>query len=85
MPMLWLSAPTEIPSTPILRCMSNRPSDLSPHSGFKQLFDHRKDPGECVNIAARVENQGRISLMTEVLRERLLHLYRPTVGRVGLW
>ena len=56
-----------------------------PHSGFKQLFDHREDPGECVNIAEREENQRRISLLTEVLRERLLHFYRPTVGRVCLW
>jgi arylsulfatase A-like enzyme len=56
-----------------------------PHSGYVELFDHRHDPGERVNLAARSEYQGSISLLMDVLRERMLGYYHPIVGRVCLW
>jgi arylsulfatase A-like enzyme len=56
-----------------------------PHADYVEFFDHRKDPGECANVAAREENKDRIAALMQVLQERLPQYHNPIVGRVGLW
>jgi arylsulfatase A-like enzyme len=54
-----------------------------PHWDYTELYDHRDDPGECVNLAAR-EAATRERLM-EVLRAQLVEVYNPITGRVCMW
>jgi arylsulfatase A-like enzyme len=54
-----------------------------PHWDYTELFDHRADPGECVNLAARETVQA--DRLTDVLESQLVGLYNPIVGRVCLW
>jgi arylsulfatase A-like enzyme len=54
-----------------------------PYQGYVELYDHRTDPGECVNVAARESD--RVATLMEVLQESLLRCYNPILGRTCAW
>ena len=54
-----------------------------PYSEYVELFDHREDPGEVNNLAAR-QPRNVLRLMS-ILQERMLHFNNPILGRTGAW
>jgi arylsulfatase A-like enzyme len=54
-----------------------------PHLDYTELYDHRGDPGECVNLAAR--EAATSERLMEVLRTQLVEVYNPITGRVCMW
>jgi len=54
-----------------------------PHWNYCELYDHRSDPGERVNLAAR--EMAQTARLMDVLKTQLVHIYNPIVGRVCLW
>ncbi len=56
-----------------------------PHDGQAVLYDHRKDPGECRNVAAEPAYHATAARLLGVLRENMLKHYNPILARVGAW
>jgi hypothetical protein len=54
-----------------------------PHWEYTELFDHRADPGECVNLAATDRLQ--VARLMDALKTQLVSCSNPIVGRVCLW
>jgi arylsulfatase A-like enzyme len=54
-----------------------------PYWGFCELYDHRDDPGECTNLAARA--QPRVRALMQVLEQSMLRYHNPILGRTGAW
>ena len=54
-----------------------------PYSEYVELFDHRDDPGELNNLAAK-QSRSVLRLMS-ILQERILHFNNPILGRTGAW
>jgi hypothetical protein len=54
-----------------------------PHWDHSELYDHRTDPGECVNLVA--QETAQVARLMDVLEAQLVKVYNPTVGRVCLW
>ena len=54
-----------------------------PYWDFAELYDHRNDPGECANLAARA--QPRVRALMETLGRSLLRCHNPILGRTGAW
>jgi hypothetical protein len=54
-----------------------------PHLRHTELYDHRSDPGECINLA--VQEPAQTARLMEALKSRLVDVYNPIVGRVCLW
>jgi arylsulfatase A-like enzyme len=54
-----------------------------PRWDYTELYDHRTDPGECTNLAARETTQ--TARLMDVLKTQLVETYNPIVGRVCLW
>lgn len=54
-----------------------------PNTGFVELYDHRDDPGECLNVAN--QQPQRVADMQDRIRERLALSYHPILKREGAW
>jgi arylsulfatase A-like enzyme len=58
---------------------------LYPNAGYVELFDHGRDPGECMNLAQDSRYQQTVEHLMHILGERTLNYINPILGRTSLW
>jgi len=56
-----------------------------PGLGYDELYDHREDPGECVNRADDPACRERREFLLHLLQDRLMQYTNPIAGRVCAW
>jgi arylsulfatase A-like enzyme len=54
-----------------------------PYHEYVELFDHREDPGELHNLAAKQSRN--VLRLISILQERMLHYNNPILGRTAAW
>jgi arylsulfatase A-like enzyme len=58
---------------------------LYPASGYRELFDHRKDPLESRNLANEPECSTELRRLHSALAEAQLKAVNPVSGRLASW
>ena len=58
---------------------------LYPNAGYEEMFDHRTDPAEMVNVAGDPDYRERREALTAVLKDRLPTCWSPPLARVAAW
>jgi len=56
-----------------------------PHTGERELYDHRTDPSETCNLAENPSHQDTVTRLHQQLVSQFCQDYQPQYGRVSIW